>query len=468
MKRKSVRWSGVVVSGLTVVGVAGGARGQESLAGVETEMTPEDLPGSGPGPRTREAAKAPAAPEVKVDSGTPEAPKAREWFGGLAWWDWSRATGDWGGVRTALEDGGLTINASLTHDWSSVWSGGLNQRASSRRLFNLNAELDLGTLAGWEGGTVYAEFYHYGGRLVNDAGDIMVYDNIAVDRHRDQLAELWFQQVFGEGLVRLKVGKIEANKEFAFLDASSNGLHSSGGYSPNVLGFPTYPDPALGVTAFVYPLEWLYAGFGFFDGATLDGIRTGSRAGFDTFFGDSKSDDNFFIGEVGATWGSLGEAFARSGRGRVAGGVWHHTHEFERFSGGIEDGSTGGYVLGEQLLIKRDEDPESDLGLWLFARGGFADDEVAAVETHATAGLTLRGTFEGRDDDVFGVMYNFADLSDKNAAFDGDEHALEVYYRIRVTGSVFVTPDFQYIANPSGDAALDDAVVGTLRVQVSF
>lgn len=119
-------------------------------------------------------------------------------------------------------------------------------------------------------------------------------------------------------------------------------------------------------------------------------------------------------------------------------------------------------------MWKSDDDEDSDKGLWLFARAGFSDDAIAAIGTHVGVGCTLRGTFAGRENDEVGVLYNFADLSNKNTGFDGDEHAVEVFYRLQLIGSVTLTPDFQYISNPSGDNTLDDAMVGTLRVQVSF
>lgn len=459
----------VVVSAFALALCAGRALGQDaSLANVETEMNPQDLPGREATPQSKAEIR---EAETKKAEALSEAndPSKREWFGGKSWWEWTRATGDWGGIRTDLEAKGLTIAGSFLHDWSYIIDGGVNNRGSSRRLVDINATVDLDKMFGWKGGTVFADFYHYAGRLVNDAGDSTGYLNEATDRHRDQLAELWFQQTFFDGGLRLKLGKIEAARDFGVLASTSSFLHTAGAYSSNMLPtYPTYPDPAMGAVAFVYPCEFFYAGFGFFDGATLDGIRTGSRAGFDTFFSDDKSDDNYYIGEAGFTWKNLGKVGGRFGKGRVGGGVWHHTHEFTRFDSGTEDGTTGGYVFAEQHLWKSNDDEASDKGLWAFARAGFADDAVIAIGTHVGLGVTLRGTFEGRNDDEVGFMWNYADMSDKSTAFDGNENAFEVFYRLQLTGSIVVTPDFQYISNPSGNNTIDDAVIANVRVQVNF
>lgn len=450
-----------------------GAMGQDaSLSSVETEMTPGELPGHHRGERSRDEkpeAATKGEPVLAIDD-APAAEENIEGFraGGKPWGQWGRATGDWGGFRTGLEDKGVTFAASLILDFSTVFEGGVNERGSSRRLFDANVTFDFEKLFGWKGGSVFADFYHYGGRLENDAGDIAVYDNIATGIHRDQLAQLWFQQKLFDDVLRVKVGKIEANAEFAYINPATTFLNSAAIWSPNMVGFTTYPDPALGVVAFVYPCEFFYAGFGFFDGASLDGFRTGSRAGFDTFLDNDKTDDNYYIGEAGFTWKNFGKVGGRFGKGRVAGGVWHHSHEFTGFDSNVEDGTTGFYVLGEQLLWKRDDDENSDKGLWLFARANFADDNVAAVGTHAGVGVTLRGTFAGRENDEIGFMYSHSDMSDESSSFDGDENAYEVFYKLQLFGSVALTPDFQYITNPSGNSTLEDAMVGSLRVSITF
>ena len=64
---------------------------------------------------------------------------------------------------------------------------------------------------------------------------------------------------------------------------------------------------------------------------------------------------------------------------------------------------------------------------------------------------------------------SFVDLSDEpGAGFERNEVVIDSYYRWQVTGAIFVQPETRYILNPSGSAAVDDAVVGGLRAGVSF
>lgn len=122
----------------------------ESVANVMEP--PLDLPGHERGERDRND-----APKVEETKPTPE--EEREWFGHKAFWEWSRVTGDWGGARTRLENQGIEFAGSYTLDWSSVWSGGVKNVASTRSLLDLNLTFDLDKLVGLAGGKVFADFY---------------------------------------------------------------------------------------------------------------------------------------------------------------------------------------------------------------------------------------------------------------------------------------------------------------------
>ncbi len=465
------RWSGNpfahrwLLAALLALAAAPAIGQQQAEAAEESTISelnsgqPQDLPGHEKGPRTAGQAE----PEPPA---APETPGPRDWFGGKPWWEWSTVTGDWGGARTSLEERGITFAGSYLLDWSSVWSGGLRNVASTRSLVDLNATVDLDRLAGWHGAAVFFDFQSTdmrGGSA--DVGDFQGIDNVESGRNMDQISELWFEQKLFDGRVRFKLGKIDANAEFAFLDAAAGVVSSTGSISATMLGNPTYPDPATGIVAFAYPTDWFYAGGGFFDGATMDGYPTGPR-GPATFFSDDKSSSWYWIGELGLTWKQL----AGVGKGRLAGGIWHHTAEFSRFDGGVDDGATGFYLVGEQQVVARGESEElAGKGLFVFARYGWADEEVSDAGNHLGVGVSVFGTFGGRDDDEAGLYYSYVDLSDdRDAGYAEDEHLIELYYMVQVTPWLTVRPDVQFVLNPGGDSTIDDAVVGMLRFEVTF
>jgi porin len=150
--------------------------------------------------------------------------------------------------------------------------------------------------------------------------------------------------------------------------------------------------------------------------------------------------------------------------GRIALGAWAHSGDFDRFDGGVEEGTYGFHFTAEQRLWAR-----GDRGLHAFVQYGWADQAVSDFAQHMGAGLVLRGTSDARSGDSAGLYATWADLSDEPAAgFDRDELAFDAYYRLELAPAVFVQPEIQYIVNPSGDPTIDNAIVGGLRVGVTF
>lgn len=493
----------MLVGSLAGLGVGSAPAGGGIAASDPIANVPVDLPGHDYGPRKRPRAETPeepappqvaapadpplggdAAPPADVDEGTDAAAPKREWFGSLPVWEWSRLTGDWHGARTGLENAGLTISGSYTLDWSSVWAGGRRNVASTTRLLDVNALLDLNQAVGWGGGSAFIDFYSSdSGGGPGDVGDYQFYSNLYTgdddDRSVDQIAELWFEQVLFGGLLRAKAGKIEANSEFAFIESAGEFIHASAGFSPTIPFLPSFPETATGAVVQLTPLERGYISGGFFDGAMgVDDINTG-RNGPRTFFSNRTSDDDFWIIEAGIGW-TLG-----AGReGRFAGGVWRHTGLFEQFQPdpGVDEngdplepgdpvtdeGTTGFYFLADQRVWARNpDDAESDRGLSLLGQFGWADEDVVEASLHIAGGIVLLGTIGDREDDATGIYVSHVELS-RDAGFAEDETAIELFYRVQVTPAVSIKPGLHVIFNPGGDVALDTAVVGTVRIEVAF
>src|SRR4029078_11049791 len=67
---------------------------------------------------------------------------------------WTRPalSGDWGGLRSTLEPSGVTFTLNYTHDFLANVHGGIGRGAICLGAFQPALELDLGKLAGWNGG----------------------------------------------------------------------------------------------------------------------------------------------------------------------------------------------------------------------------------------------------------------------------------------------------------------------------
>jgi porin len=412
-----------------------------------TELDPARRFGPTTRPDMPDAQKPPLSTPENVDTNKPPT-------------SWQRATDDWSGIRPRLDDKGIVLQASLATDYSQNLRGGVNTNGGDfRHLFNANVTLDADRLFGHAGGTFFVNFQTQNGPDTSDAGDIQGYTNIAADG-RTQLSELWYEQSALEGAFRVKVGKIDANSELAFAENAGEFLNSSMGVSPTILGLPTYPDPAFGVNVYVAPTEAVYVALGLFDGAAQEGIPTGSR-GPKTLFGGPS--DLFVIGEVGLKWDA-----GQRRDGRVGVGVWHHTGTFDRFDGGIKSGTDGFYIVVDQTLWCVHPDDDTDgRGIGAYLQYGHADQSVSEIRDHLGAGIAWTGMLPSRNDDVAGLGVSYVRLSDALEG-EGEEVAVEFFYKVQVTPWISVKPDLQYIRHPGGESGVDDALVATVRAVIDF
>lgn len=357
----------------------------------------------------------------------------------------------------------LSVSAEYVHETTAVLDGGINQRSDWRELFVLDVEWDLEKAMGLAGATLVAQFQHStsesGGTI--DSGDFQAYSNIEVERSIDELYELWLQKEWLDGKLRVKVGKVDANTEFNYVDSAGAFANSSAGFSPTIFTFPSYPNSAMSVNVFWQVNKSITWSYGFYDGANaVDGVETG-RFGPSTFFSDDQSDDYFHVLQVEKTWNSLG----RFGSARASAGLWHHTGEFAKFTGGIESGTTGAFLTFEQQLSGNTEEQ----GYFGFAQYGWADSDVSESEHHIATGFVARSIGITRDGDEAGIYITHVDLSDKpGAGFEKNETAIDLYYNFSVTDYFSVQPEIQYIINPAGSSTTNDAFVAGVRAALSF
>jgi porin len=264
-------------------------------------------------------------------------------------------------------------------------------------------------LFGWSGGTLNATFQSQAGpdgsMLI---GDLQVFSNIDADG-RNQVSELWYEHVWEDTPWRVRLGKVDANTQFAFVENGLEFLQSSMGFSPTIFVMPTYPDPAFSANVFYEPDEGFFTGVGIYDGSLAQGIPTGSRGPGQLF----RRSDVFVIGKVGWRWnaGVTLEDDSASLPGRFAAGAWFHNGQFDRFDGASQSGTEGIYLLIDQTVYRESDDPEDGQGLGVFAQYGYADPDVSPFEHHVGAGLTWTGALPGRDEDALGLGLSWAGLS---------------------------------------------------------
>lgn len=351
---------------------------------------------------------------------------------------------EWGGVRRFLEERGVSVDVLFTVDGSWAATGGLEPGATAlRSLLDVGFTLDAGRALCLEGGTFFAAVQWIAGENGSaQVGALQDLSNIDADDRFD-VPRLWFEQLAPGSGTRVRAGWIDANSTFATADNAQGFIHASMGFSPTILGMPTYPKPALGLTL-DQPIGDFAARAGVFDGSD-----TGRRG------------DLFLIGQLDATWDG-----ARTGRLGV--GAWHHTATFARFDGGKEEGTQGIFAVLDQRLWTDRSDAERQLSV--FAQFGLADPDVSALTAHVGAGLSLDRPFCPQLSDVLGIGISAVRLTDEpGAGFDFDsETALEIHYGVEPLPWLRFKPVVQVVRHPGGVATVGDAVVLSFRTTVAF
>ena len=352
-----------------------------------------------------------------------------------------------GALRRTLDGKGVGGNLNFVNDLSRNFAGGANSSGYINR-YSLDVSLTLDTRKslGWNGGTGFFRMKNHIGESGGDyVGDAQGFSNID-DVDRTRLYELWFEQKLAEDKLRFKLGKIDANTEFAVVHVAGDFLNSSMGYSPTILALPTYPEPKPGFVVSVVPKAPYQATVGLFRVSDGTGI---------------------LLLEGGRDWrlhqGEMG--------GRFSLGMWRLTGSIGCFDGDELASTHGVYMVGEQAVWRRRRaDPEADKQLSLFVQYGHANGDISRFTDHVGGGAVMAGPFASRSHDAIGgavTMVRFTDVP--QAGFEyRSEITTEAYYKVMLGRFVSLVPDVQFIHHPGGLLAQRDAIVLTPRINISF
>lgn len=387
-----------------------------------------------------------------------------------SFWQRDTLSDNWFGVGRQLEQQGITVGLGLTQIYQLNLEGALATGRHAGRYtgtYDLEAEFDLDKLLKLPGGRVYVltEGGWSEGLNASSVGSLLGVNADAVGDQAVQVSELWYQQCLLGRRLRVRIGKLDMTGGFecrgcavAFDGSAYANDEVTQFLSDALVNNPTIPFPDYGLGAIVYaePVEGLYLAAGAAD-AQADGRETGFRTAF--------HEEDYFLAmfETGVVTNLLA---GLPGTYRV--GLWYDPQPKQRFSGGTKRDDLGLYLSCDQLVFKERADADDAQGLGLFARFGFADDDVSEINTFWSAGAQYQGLIPGRDGDVLAVGVAQGLLS-RDAGFSAPrETVIEVYYSAAITGWLTVSGHVQYVGNPGGSDELDDAVVVGIRAQLSF
>jgi porin len=391
-----------------------------------------------------------------------------------------RLSGDWGGVRTNLEEAGLSFQVVGTGFLDGVPSGdgegGPDLGGHAYAALNFD-----GTRAGFiKGFSFDLAFEGHDGDTVNDRTGTILPPNFAMNALRR-----------GDGVGGITVIKLAQHltKDFSvyagktvplygfqneFIDGMGRTKFENTAFTakPVVGGAIAYSAWAAGFNWNLVPSKGLHDRGAWLKFYVQDTNFTGDRLGLDTLFDNGV---NIFT-EI-----DFPTTFFGLPGNHVLSFVWSNAertsldiHQAITLPGGgivpgTEDSTWNVYYAVDQFLYVNPDDPERGWGL--FGKVEFSDGNPNPLDVVAAAGFGGIGPFDGRPRDRWGIGGYVAEVSDtlKDSlapAVDLDtEWGTEVFYSAALTPAVALGVNGQFLR---GAVSRDwESVVG-LRLNVNF
>jgi len=354
------------------------------------------------------------------------------------------ATGDWKGARTWLQDHGLALG--LTYTGEPFWNlhGGIQTTGGAvyEGLLDLYVEFSTQAAGLWKGGSLFLLFQNKHGEDISPeyVGAFQLVTDMEAPNFT-QISELWYRQSFLDDRIWVKVGKQDANDDFAGVASGLEFINPSGGFSPTI-PLASYPDQDLGVVLGFAPMPVVSIKLGVYSGdpdgnLSLKGAFTGLE-------GPMVLVEPGLHYEIGGRPGDLGI------------GGWFNGTDIAKFEKDLQDPETvseayGWYLTWDQKLWSlQPGDMEDVEGIWIFGQYGWAPPDRSAAEHYLGGGVEVSGLIPGRGEDVFGVGFFHVWFSEELDLSKKTETAIEFFYKIQLFGFLNLQPDLQYIINPSG------------------
>ena len=341
------------------------------------------------------------------------------------------------GINKAYSQERLNFEAEYTGDF--LYNvGGLKNGGGYLGYAKMGMSADL-----WKNATLYVGGGTTHGIVPTEMfiGDFQVANNIEAGNHAF-MEYFSLQQSFGK--LSIKVGLQDMNENFASINAAGEYINSS---------FGIHPIFSTNMSAAIFPLTGLGVEL-HIDINNKWHIQTAAYDGEMPSFEDNPYNLDWNINkDDGALF--IGEAQYIREKGVYEVGAFYHTAEKKY----------GVYVEIEQVVF--DNGTRNLIG---FMQTGMVKKSqnlsISAPQNyfHLAAGVNLEGVFSEEANDMAGLAFTSAFLSDKKT-----ETAIELFYQYQITDNFVIKPDVQYIINPAGlDVPVDNALVGTLRFMIGI
>lgn len=413
--------------------------------------------------------------------------------------------GDWGGLRSQLENQGVVFTLTQTADLLGNVNGGVKRGVEYDGLFQPQIDVDFGRLLGWSGLSAHVAGYVVQGKGLSQTNlqNIMTVTNTEYAPAGSKMGEFWVQQKLFDDVLAVKIGQIEADLYFDTIASAAFMVNSTWGWpaiwAQNMPGSgPTYPNAVPGAQVIVTPNpEWT------FQGAVLNGTPYGKNFGGNTTGLDFPLGDGVLSFLEGAYNLNPGGA-----NGKMPGvykfGGWYNSRRFDSLSmasdgqplaadtGAPPQSFRGNYSLYANFdqAIWRDTNTD-DQGPNVFGSVHYSpQSDRNQVDWYVEGGLSYKGLIDGRPLDQAAIGFGHMNMSSswvnntkyantyQNASqpIPNFETFIELDYQAVVSPWLAIQPFMVYVINPGAKAPqpqnsqlpINNALVFGVRANVSF
>ncbi|VAX44512.1 Outer membrane protein D1 [Acinetobacter calcoaceticus] len=405
--------------------------------------------------------------------------------------------GDWNGERQQLEQQGYKFTASIMSQAATNLDGGYNDSNTFENAaqLSLGANFDLEKIAGWKDTTASLV-------VTKRDGNALTLERIKDPRSSQlgnaqeiygrgkiwRLSQAWVKKGFADNTVQVKVGRMGMSEDFNGSQCEFQNLLLCGGQLGKSIGSIWYNSP-VGVWAanvkYQFAPEWTF-GIGAYE-VNPDNIKTESNS--DGFNLDMNNVEGATI-PVELAWKPKLAAFnGLPGEYKV--GALYSTAEANdiKTAGKVHDGKQSFWINAQQQLTHKGEDPKR--GLYVSLNGVVNDKATTFVQSTQQLALWYKGPFDSRPNDSIGFgianyvvndrakdkqiatnesrgYYSYDAIASDYIPIQDDELNVELNYTYQWSPAVMLRPNIQYIHQPAGVKAVDDAWVTGLSVKVNF
>jgi porin len=405
--------------------------------------------------------------------------------------------GDWGGLRTKLEDMGIYLSLDALTEFAGNVSGGTKQGSTFAGQEALGLDIDWQRLAGVPGFSTHLIIVNrWGGNDSNLFGDHLLPVQEIYGAGGDvamHLVSAYAQLKLFGGRLDLAAGRMNVENDFASSPLYCNYMNNVLCGDPKALpggdiGHSAYPDGVWGGRVRVRPTPETYVTVGIyevsqglygndwrtgweFDGAQDSGVYVPVEVGYEPRLGDAKLPGHYKIGfgyDSSNTFTDFSSALT------TPSGTKAPTHA----------GNTQVWVLVDQMLVR--QGPGDQDGI--IALAGFVHNNPinSVYADQYFIGAVDRGFWAARPQDTISVLFTYNTVSGQLGKVQAQEQELglpfsnnatgvqthemllEVNYNIHVFRGVSFQPDFQYVIRPNAQSNIRNAAVFGFRGHVWF